>query len=316
MTEEAVSWYAHISRATEELRDEFKRMEQAQMTPRDFGLCVRSHPETLIVTARNKMRTGRPVIRQVSLEGRLVETSVLFKTPEVISANYSSFKQIARELAKLPVQQENQPGYLYTNVPVSLVTAFIHSFNNHPASQLTESGPIIDYAEWLESQGMTHWDVVIISLQKKGGNNLKVPLSDLTVISQKRTVSDFPGNGIELNKRRVASRRHEKAGLTEQEINDAETTYLRNNPGRKNYPDSIYRGKRKNPLLMLHVLDCRKKAEPEVPLFENGIIAYGISFPGQAGSKRPERLVEYVVNTVWWDNNYSDLLDEEDSDLE
>ena len=163
---------------------------------------------------------------------------------------------------------------------------------------------------------MTHWDVVIISLQKKGGNNLKVLLPDLTVISQRRTISAFPGNGIALNKRRVASRGHEKAGLTKLEIHDAETTYLLNNPGRKNYPDSIYRGKRKKPLLMLHILDCRKKAEPDVQLFEDGIIAYGISFPGEAGSRRPERLVEYVVNTVWWDNNYSDLLDEEDSDLE
>jgi hypothetical protein len=316
MTEEAVSWYAHISRATEELRDEFKRMEQAQMTPRDFGLCVRSHPETLIVTARNKMRTGHSVIRRVSLEGRLVETSVLFKTPDVVAENYSSFKQLARELVKLPVQQDNQPGYLYTNVPVSLVTTFIHSFNNHPASQLTESRPIIDYAEWLESKGVTHWDVVIISLQKKDGNNLKVSLPGLTVISQRRTISDFPGNGVALNKRRVASRGHEKAGLTEQEKHEAETAYLLNNPDRKNFPDSIYRGKREKPLLMLHILDCRKKAEPEVPLYEDGIIAYGISFPGEAGSRRPQRLVEYVVNTVWWDNNYSDLLDEEDSDFE
>jgi len=316
MTEEAVSWYAHISRVTEELREEFKRMEQAKMTPQNFGLCVRRHPETLIVTARNKMRTGRTVIRQVSLQGRLVETSVLFKTHDVISENYSSFKEVARKLVKLPVQQDNQPGYLYANVPVSLVTTFIHSFNNHPASQLTESRPIIDYAEWLESKGVTHWDVVIISLQKKGGDNLEVSLSNLTIISQKRTISDFPSNGIALNKRRVASRGHEKTGLTEQEINDAESTYLLNNPDRKNFPDSIYRGKRKKPLLMLHILDCRKKVEPDIPLFENGIIAYGISFPGEAGSRRSERLVEYEVNTVWWDNNYSDLLDEEDSNLE
>jgi hypothetical protein len=48
MTEEASSWYAHISRVTEELREEFSRMEKAKMTPIDFGLCVRSHPETLM----------------------------------------------------------------------------------------------------------------------------------------------------------------------------------------------------------------------------------------------------------------------------
>lgn len=316
MSEEAVSWYAHISRVTEELREEFKRMEQAKMTPRDFGLCVRSHPETLIVTARNKMRTGRSVIRQVSLEGRLVETSVLFKTSAVVADNLASFKRLVRELVKLPVQQDNQPGYLYANIPVALVTSFINSYSNHPASQLTESKPVIDYAEWLQRKGITKWDVVIISLQENHGNNLKVQLPGLTIVSQRRTVTDSAGNGIALNKRRVASRGHEQAGLTEQEINDAKDRYMLNNPDQKNFPDSIYRGKRKKPLLMLHVLDCRKNSVPDVSLFEDGIVAYGVSFPGVAGRRRPERLVEYVVNTVWWDNNYADLLDEEDSGLE
>lgn len=314
MSEEASSWYAHISRVTEELRDEFKRMKQARMTPKDFGLCVRSHPESLIVTARNKMRTGRSVIRQVSLEGRLVETSVLFKTSAVVSDNHRSLKGLVHDLIKnnIPCKRDKQPGYLYTNVPVSMVTSFIHSFNNHPASQLTESKPIIDYVEWLQSRGVDGWDVVIISLSKKSGNNLQVQLEDLTVTSQRRTVSEFSGNGIVLNKRRVASRGHEKAGLTQQEINAAESEYRLNNPDRKNFPDSIYRGKRKKPLLMIHVLDCRDKTEPDNPLFSDGIVAYGISFPGEAGSHRPERLVEYIVNTVWWKSNYEDLLDEED----
>ena len=66
---------------------------------------------------------------------------------------------------------------------------------------------------------------------------------------------------------------------------------------------------------MLHLLDCRKKEAPDTPLFVDGLIAYGISFPGEAGGRAPERLVEYVVNTVWWDSNYSDLLDEEEESV-
>ena len=60
---------------------------------------------------------------------------------------------------------------------------------------------------------------------------------------------------------------------------------------------------------MLHLLDCRLD---DNPLFENGVSAYGISFPGEAGSRRPQKLVEYVVNTTWWQNEYLDLLEEED----
>ncbi len=316
MSESASSWYAHISRVTEELREEFRRMEKAKMTPNDFGLCVRSHPATLIVTARNKMRTGHLVPRQVSLQGRLVETSVLFKIPAVVADNFKSFQSLFQELSKIPVEQDGQPGYLYRAVPLSLIISFIHSYINHPASQLTESNPIIDYAEWLQSNGVGEWDVVVISLSQKHGNNLKIQLSNQTITSQRRTVLDCAGNGIELNKRRLASRGHEKAGLPEQEIVEAESEYKLNNPNRKNFPDSIYRGKREKPLLMLHVLDCRKNDNPDNPLFPGGIVAYGISFPGETGSRRPERLVEYVVNTVWWNNNYADLLDEEEDSVD
>lgn len=316
MSEEASSWYAHISRVTEELREEFRRMEKAKMTPKDFGLCVRSHPETLIVTARNKMRTGRSITRQISLEGRLVETSVLVKTREVIAVNLRSFQKLIQVLSETVVETAEQPGYLYRDVPVPAIAHFIDSYINHPACQLTESKPIIDYVEWLRSKGIGRWDVVVISLSPKHNSNLRMDFSGQTIISQRRTVSDYPGNGIELNKRRLASRGHEKAGLMKQEISEAESEYKLNNPESMNFPDSIYRRKRKKPLLMLHVLDCRKKDDPENTLFQEGIIAYGISFPGDAGSRSPEKLVKYVVNTVWWNTNYADLLDEEEDFVE
>ena len=38
MTEQARSWYGHVSIATDELRDEFKRMDDLNKTPKDFGL--------------------------------------------------------------------------------------------------------------------------------------------------------------------------------------------------------------------------------------------------------------------------------------
>jgi len=313
MTEEASSWYAHISRVTEELREEFSRMDKAKMTPKDFGLCVRSHPETLIVTARNKMRSSRLVTRQVSLEGRLVETSVLLKTPNVIINNRKVLERLIENISGTDPETIGQPGFLYKNIPVSVVSDFIRSFNNHPASQLTEQIPILDYAEWLEKKGIETWDIILISLSKNTDNNLEIDVVDKHVISEQRKVSDFPGNGLELNKRRLASRGHEQSGLTDEEIEIAKIEYRKDHPDKKNFPDSIYRAKRKKPLLMLHVLDCRKKEE-ERSLFPEGIIAYGISFPGEAGSRRPERLVEYVVNTTWWRHNYADLLDDEEGD--
>ena len=75
---ESRDWYEFITDATRELRDEFVIMRRAGMTPSDFGLKVRRHPATLLITAQNKMRTGQIIIdRAVDLKGSLIETYTL-----------------------------------------------------------------------------------------------------------------------------------------------------------------------------------------------------------------------------------------------
>ena len=44
MSEEALSWYSHITEATEELRAEVRLMHDLGLTPQQFGLRVRAHP--------------------------------------------------------------------------------------------------------------------------------------------------------------------------------------------------------------------------------------------------------------------------------
>ena len=77
MPEAAQGWYEHIADSIEELRGEFRRMEASNATPEEFGLKVRSHPDTLIVTARNKMGTGSQIVARIDLAGRLIETHTL-----------------------------------------------------------------------------------------------------------------------------------------------------------------------------------------------------------------------------------------------
>jgi len=317
MTEDAISWYAHISKATEELRDEFKTMEKAKMTPRDFGLCVRSHPESLIVTARNKMRSGQSIIRQISLKGRLVETSTLIKSEEVILNNHKVLKNLLKQIpdSSLPAIKDHQPGFLFRDIPVENIETFLSDFINHPASQKTDKKPLIDYLEILKNNGIDTWDMILISVS--GTDNLKIndlPLINTEITCQKRTISNEgqPTNGIRLNRNRVASRGAEKAGLTPQEIKSVEQAYKSSFSKIHNIPDKIYRSARKKPLLMIHILDCRFKKNPDLRMFNKGIVAYGISFPGEAGTGRPENLVEYVVNTTWWKENYAEILEEED----
>ena len=56
-----------LTESVEELREEMRLMEAANATPEEFGLKVRSHPDTLIVTVRNKMGTGEHVVVSIGL---------------------------------------------------------------------------------------------------------------------------------------------------------------------------------------------------------------------------------------------------------
>lgn len=316
MTEDAYGWYSHIAGVISELRGEFKRMKIAGMTPNDFGLCVRSHPESLIVTARNKMRSSTRILRQVSLEGRLVETSLLYNKNSALTANRVLLNTFIVNLLKSsnPVSDENASGLLWKEKNSKLIKDLIKNFSNHPISQLTSANPLLDYISYLDDEGHGTWDVFLASPQK-GRNSSKI--EGLDIVHQERAVC-VDGDALAINKgkRRVGYAIQESAGLTSVEKIFAESEYLKNNPD-KNISGVAYRAFRKQPLLILHILDCYidDKDKKQPPAFE-GVFAYAISFPGMAGSRRPKKLVEYEVNTVWWKNEYQDYIDEENYDNE
>jgi len=109
LTEDAASWYEHITLATAELRAEFKRMNRMGLTPRDFGLKVRSHPDSLIVTARIRMREARDFVHFVSLSENGLETTRLglrLTSTLLTSARRPRSSRACRPLEKARSQSE------------------------------------------------------------------------------------------------------------------------------------------------------------------------------------------------------------------
>lgn len=306
MSQEAASWYAHISDVMEELREEFARMKRAGLTPKDFGLAVRNHPESLIVTARNKMRSSTRVLRQVNLEGRLIETSVLMGIENTILNNINAVESLVESVNQQNNVQEFNLGYFWEEVDLKIIKLFLSEYENHPSSQLTERIPVENYLKSWETCGI---DIAFFN-PRSNKSNLTHSFSQFTIGAQWRTAITGAGNSIEINRRRVASRGAEKIGMTQQDIEAAEKLYDKGT----NIPDYVYRARRLRPLLMLHFLDLRDENDEQISNI--GAVAWGISFPGVAGSRRPEKLVEYTVNTTWWRQHYLDLIEDEEDEEE
>jgi hypothetical protein len=307
MTPDASSWYAHIADATEELRSDFTAMERAGLTPLEFGLRVRSHPTALIVTARNKMRKGRPVPHKIALGGRLIETIVLSSNQGVINDNLELVKRTlqAAEGEAFGGTKRMRLGYLWEKVSVKLVQSFVEQFKNHPHSFYTHySQPLVEHLSWLEKEGLNRCDILLKTLMHKD-DDPPLPVVGLKGRMQNRSndTADV-GNGVISFKKksRIGEARDEEAGIDEKTLED-----LRKREDSKTLNPKRYReveGKR--PLLIIHLLHLEDAAI-------NAVAAYGLSFPGSATTRRPEKLVEYIVNIPYWNQNYAESLQEEEN---
>ncbi len=306
MTPDASSWYAHIADATEELRSDFTAMERAGLTPLEFGLRVRSHPTALIVTARNKMRKGRAVPHQIALEGRLIETLVLSSNKSEIDANLELVK---RTVEAANVESEGGAkriafGYVWEKVSVKLIQCFVEHFRNHPHSFYTHYyQPLVEHLSWLEKEGTDRCDILLKTLKQQDDDPF-LPVDGLKGRMQKRgnKTADV-GNGVISfkQKSRVGEARDEEVGIDEKVLEA-----LRASEGSRTLNPKRYRevdGKR--PLLIIHLLNLNEAAIEVVA-------AYGLSLPGCATTKRPRKLVEYIVNIPYWNQNYAESLDEEE----
>lgn len=308
MPAETEGWYRHIADSTEELRDEIRRMEEAGATPEEFGLKVRSHPESLIITARNKMGSGASIRHQVGLANRFAETATLLRDQQSLDANRSVAKRFAADLhdSGYPASEAARipQGLLLRNAPMKPILDFIAAFANHPRSYLTDGETIRRYIENRRDGTLDRWDVLLPSLQSGTGTITESSILGVPINCQTRGEAKTPDmTAIALSTRqRVASRGAERAGLTETEIAQAERSYRKergiNDPSRRdvNYPDRIYRAVRKRPLLILHLIkvDPAPGSKSEVG---DPVVAWSMSIPD---SDTPEETVGYMVNTTWW----------------
>lgn len=328
MPQEAIDWYAFIANATEELHLELKSMEKAKATPRMFGLAVRSHPSSLLITAKNKMGSGKKITALIGLSNEFVETAKVSLAPKALEANRSLAVNFLRTLdASGAGQSATKPfggSFLVSDVDVKLVDEFLAGWRNAEESVTTETGPIRGYIDARRDDELNSWDVLISSLKPGMASpnrslgweiwptNRYVDLQDL-----KKGFMSFSGKRM-----RVSSRGVEKAGVPPELSAKAENEYregeAKSADGPINYPDRIYRAVREKPLFIIHLITPTppdgKENEPAARLIPTEpVVAWSISFPS---SKKPGERVEYVVNTQRLKELFGDPDDDEDIDAD
>jgi len=303
ITDEAAQWYAHITSATEELREEIKRMRQQNATPMEFGLKVRAHPDSLIVTAQNKMRQAKTIERVISLSGQLLETARLRSYPNALLSNNAALNRFVEDLVARNIRFEPSPwgNTICHSVPKEAVAAFLRDFDVHPLNVALQSADLARFLETTAEPRLREWDVVFA-----GGSGESVTVGPVRVRMAKRNI--VSRNGMLLvsgTKARVGSRGIEREGLEPAVVKRVEDEFRAAFPN-KSISDKVYRAARTRPLLIVYILAAN--APSPVPAGEK-IIALGLSFP-QFDDRDVAKRVAYRVNLVEWRS----MLDEERDD--
>src|SRR5205823_2848079 len=99
------------------------------------GLKVRSHPDTLIVTARNKMGSGELLRVAIGLGNQFVETATLRRDAQALEMNRHAVERLVQRLdeagRRISAAEPVSGGWLLRRAPVGPVLDFIGEFDNH-----------------------------------------------------------------------------------------------------------------------------------------------------------------------------------------
>jgi len=306
---EARDCYTQITAATNGLRDQILVMNRNKMTPKEFGLMVRSSPENvdimirkLIVTARNKMRNTSEIAHMVSVSGKLMETPRIPNNISILVNNYVAITSFLTVLKKGFKQIDNSDKRIFhakhpmwSDIPAREVSSFIQQFTADPLYLNFQGTTLAEYIK--NAEHLSLWDVVI-----PGGDSESFDILEDIKVKPERRLVDIKNSSLRINgeKARVGSRSTSRFGLSEETIINIDKEYKKDN---KTTPDIAYLIKDRNPLLMIHFIEIDGQKNEEVNKIKDELknrnvmlTAIGIGFPlfDDPGTKK----VKYVINKI------------------
>lgn len=311
--ERTAGWYAFITTACNELRSEIVYMNKVGQTPKEFGLKVRDHPDTLMITASNKMRASKPLIRQASFSGRLVETPWL--TVKATEYNYKQTEAFLANIVNMYKMENEKSDKLYVGVPNEIVAEYIRNFVSHPAHLVFNAREIGQYIE-KNKIILNNWCILIANGTEKNE-------TDIAGIKINRSIRsmEVDGNLIKIgNKSRVGSVGTSKITLTLEKQELARLDYLAerakkesNGKVRKTdtvtVPDHMYLRYAEKPLLIIYLMTCNPDEKSGAAfgiIGDKTIVGLGIGFPNIGKNEDP---VYYQMNMVEYMKEYVDRID-------
>lgn len=331
ISKESADWYAHIAKATEELKIEINKMVAQNKKPIDFGLKVRSADDApLIITARNKMRNTDTMKLTRSLNGQMVETPILSSKREQNKTNnlvisdwlFDNKEYFIADNKNLHLKRPT-----LKEVPKKEIIELVELLN---FPYLNDIENVIKIVKDRDNEILENWDVVIASTDRED----KVKFGPYLISPLTRSF-DFFGTSNEFirmsgSKQRLGATNFATGGLTREEYEKIKDSVMHqrkelglNKSGNiKAASEYMYfnTGYDRNPLLVIYPISLKKssnevnkKVDEFVDEEESLVTGIAIGIPDVEGYK--SIIYNYVVNVVYQKELLGVSIDiEEDED--
>lgn len=329
MPDDTIGWYAHITQASNELLEEIARMNRLGATPKDFGLKVRAHPTTLIITARNKMRHSDRVECWITLDGEFFETPRFCSDIDIIRANRQRTDDFIDSLVNncgKPKLAGPHPLF-WNNVSRDLICDYLRKYENHPLNMEADSQTLVKYIQ--DNRNFETWDVLVPS----SNGEVAFSIGELPIRPFDRPLSRESGSLSSYGtKMRIGTMGLTKYGLTDSEREKVENDFrelkrpkyelkygenAESKLKKMSFPDYAYLIQGRNPILIIHYIkpDFKDKGRDMPRGFDSDkdlIVGYAIGFPQLADSE-PVYAV-YYINMVEQKQYMTDEIEEDQLD--
>lgn len=333
---EVAGWYAHLAEVVDELKKDIRWMHANVLPPSKFGVRVRSHPGSLIVTALNKMRNSSQVPVAVTYSGFGAETPLL---PDDIERNEKNIEAVASFAKKLGVGFSDSGRHIWKivnkeNIAQFLGQLIILDVNVHFMRDMSgRKRPLIDFIAENNIDVLQEWDVCIPQGEGEEISSVWISHEDGTSTKIKPRQRQFEwvhrkSGFLRLNRQRVGDASDERIGLEKTALEKArlewEVEKAKDKELGEAVPAYFYRRFRARPLLTISLIEPnsptevkdddkkkRKKMMPKEDIKPSTLVAVSVSFPVFEASGEAAT-VKYALNRVALRS--AGLISEDDDD--
>lgn len=300
MEEDGIQWYREINKATEELRNDLKRYEKSQKTPKEFGIRVRSDMTTLLVTARNKMRTATSMEVYTSLSGEVIETPCVYNDKITNDLNKGAVEKFIEMVSNNYEMIDEGKNFGFKDVDKSYILELLTEFDVSVLNNCFDCESIKEFIEKYGGYELDRWDIAFAS----GSSNKEFTANGKSKnkVLRKYSLSNEKIINLSKSKKRLGSPNDGTFFLSKEEREQIKQAYEKDvkksvtSLSQKTY----FRYIKRNPLLVIYYVDLNPEETTQDDIdntnISEDIIGLSIGIPNLSRSN--SQYAKYKINKI------------------